>query len=70
MAYRPTSAPNIATWCSKPLPEGQIRVLYRFDDETVNLIDACSFPTSRSPAATASPQISLFASMVVHPGVL
>lgn len=43
-AYREDLPDSFLTFLSKPLPEGQIRVLYYYDDHIVQLIDAWLLP--------------------------
>ena len=40
MAIRGYPASEFASWISKPIPQGRVRVIYRYDDQSVNMLDA------------------------------
>lgn len=40
MAVRGYPASEFGSWISKPIPQGRLRVIYRYDDESVNMLDA------------------------------
>jgi hypothetical protein len=44
MAIRNYDPSEFASWITKPLPEGRVRVIYRYDAQQVILLDAWIVP--------------------------